>query len=325
MLLQRRMRRNRKLSAIRSLVQENTLQASDFIIPIFIVEGQERREMINSMPGIERLSLDLVYPKLECLMKLGVCSVVLFPVISENNKDEEGSFALNDSGIMYEAIRNIKNKFPELCLIADLALDPFTSHGHDGWVDNQGNILNDETVEQLKQVAILQAQAGADIIAPSDMMDGRIKAIRNGLDLNNFHQVGLLSYTAKYASSLYSPFREALNSNLKFGDKYTYQLNPANGKEALFEAQLDVEEGADILMVKPALSYLDIIYRIKSNFNLPVAAYHVSGEYSMVIAAHNAGYLDAKKVFYESLISIKRAGADMIMTYAFDWVSDRLV
>lgn len=268
------------------------------------------------MPGVFRLSGDLLIKELRSLWKEGLRAAALFPVISPSQKDPVGSEALNPSGLIPNVIKKIKEALPELCLFADIALDPYTSHGHDGLVTEKGEVFNDPTLEVLAQMSLVLAQAGADFVAPSDMMDGRVATIRKALDQNHFKETGILSYTAKYASALYSPFRDALHSAPSFGDKKTYQMNPANSREVLFEAHLDEEEGADILMVKPALFYLDILAKLRSSTHLPLSAYHVSGEYAMVMAAHEKGMIDATRIFYEALLSIKRAGADFIFSYA---------
>ncbi len=311
-----RPRRNRRTPAIRQLVEETALRPADFVVPFFVIEGENTREEIPSLPGISRLSIDQIVHEAEALHRKGILSIALFPVITPSLKDEKGSYALNEKGLIPRALQKLKQEIPPLCLITDIALDPFTSHGHDGVVDPSGYVLNESTIAILTEMACLLASAGADIVAPSDMMDGRIAAIRKKLDLQGFHDTGILSYSAKYASSLYSPFRDALRSTLQFGDKKTYQMNPANSREAVREALLDVQEGADMLMVKPALFYLDIISKIKETCHLPLCAYHVSGEYAMVMAAHLRGWLDAPKVFHEALLSIKRAGADFIISYA---------
>lgn len=315
-----RLRRNRKSNAIRSMLQETRLSAADLIAPLFIIEGEKKREAIASMPGIDRLSIDLAIQEAREFHERGVQAIALFPSIHPSLKSEEGHQAWNPEGILPTAIREIKKAIPTLCVIADVALDPYTTHGHDGWINPKGEIDNDVTIECLIRSSLMQANAGVDYVAPSDMMDGRVKAIRQALDENGFENVGILSYSAKYASSLYSPFREALRVELKMGDKKTYQMDPANVREALIEAHLDEEEGADILMVKPATLYLDVIARLKQQTNRPIAAYHVSGEYAMVMAAHQNGWLDANKVFRETLLSIKRAGADLIFTYAIKHV-----
>jgi len=314
--LTQRLRRNRQTEAIRSLIQETRLSPSDFIHPFFLLEGSLRREPIPSMPGVDRLSLDLLLQSAARLQSQGIQAIALFPTISRASKTERGDEAWNPEGLIPRAIQAIKQTLPSLCIIADVALDPYTSHGHDGVSSGTGEILNDETLECLSRMALVLAEAGADFVAPSDMMDGRVGTIRKTLDAAGFTQTGILSYSIKYASSLYSPFRDALQSHLAFGDKKTYQMNPANRREAMLEAQLDEEEGADILMVKPATLYLDVISHLREQTNKPIAAYHVSGEYAMVMAAHEKGYLSAEKVFHETLLSIKRAGADMIFTYA---------
>lgn len=314
--LTHRLRRNRQTPAIRSLVQETRLCPSDLIHPFFILEGSEKKESIASMPGVERLSLDLILRQAEHLHKQGIQAIALFPTIDKALKSERGEEAWNPEGLVPRAIRVIKRSLPSLCVIADVALDPYTVHGHDGIASPSGEILNDETLESLSCMAAALAEAGADFVAPSDMMDGRVGAIRKTLDSAGFTKTGILSYSIKYASSLYAPFRDALHSHLAFGDKKTYQMDPANRREAMLEARLDEEEGADILMVKPATLYLDVISQLREETHKPIAAYHVSGEYAMVLAAHEKGYLNAEKVFYETLLSIKRAGADMIFTYA---------
>jgi porphobilinogen synthase len=311
-----RPRRNRRTAAIRSLVEENHLRASDLVAPYFVIEGESRSQPIDRLPGVSRISVDLLLREAEKLHKAGVPAIALFPVIDPSEKNPMGSAALDEDGIVPRAIEILKKEIPSLCIISDIALDPFTSHGHDGVVNDEGCIVNDATVEILSRMALLFAQKGIDLVAPSDMMDGRIGAIRKTLDANNFYNTGIVAYTAKYASALYSPFRDALGSFPKFGDKKTYQMNPANSREALRQTELDVAQGADMVMVKPALYYLDIIAKMRAETNIPICAYHVSGEYAMVMAAHEKGYLDASKVFYEALLSIKRAGAEFIFTYA---------
>jgi len=315
-----RLRRNRRTEAIRNMVQETELNAADLIAPFFVIEGENRSQPIHSLPGIERLSIDRLLVKIEELHRKGIQSVALFPVLENHLRTEGAQEAWNPDGLIPRTIRRIKKHIPSICVIADVALDPYTSHGHDGLVNERKEIVNDETIHCLVKMALMQAEAGVDFVAPSDMMDGRIKAIRDALDRAGHNQVGLLAYSAKYASSLYAPFREALDVRLQFGDKKTYQLNPANVREALLEAKLDEEEGADILLVKPALFYLDVIARLRQQTHRPIAAYHVSGEYAMVLAASQLGYLDPVKVFLEALLSIKRAGADFIFTYAVDFV-----
>jgi porphobilinogen synthase len=267
------------------------------------------------MPGCYRFSLDLLLKEVAEIAALGIPAIALFPVISESKKDETGSESYNPKGLVQETVTAIKAQTPELVVITDIALDPFTSHGHDGLLDENGYILNDETVEVLSKMAVSQAQAGADMVAPSDMMDGRIGAIRQALDTEGFTNVGILAYSAKYASAYYGPFRDALDSAPKSGDKKTYQMDPANAIEAIKEVELDIAEGADIVMVKPALPYLDIIRQIRDVTDVPVAAYNVSGEYAMIKAAGEKGWIDEKKVMLETLVSIKRAGASLILTY----------
>jgi porphobilinogen synthase len=315
-----RLRRNRKSESIRKMVQETHLHPSDLVVPIFLIEGEKKSVPIASMPGIERITTDLALREAEALLKKGIQSIALFPVIDANLKSDRAEEAWNSSGLLAKAIQQIKREFPELCVMADVALDPFTTHGHDGIADAQGKILNDETIECLIHMSLMQAEAGVDFVAPSDMMDGRVGAIRKALDENGYQDAGILAYSAKYASSLYGPFRDALKTSLSFGDKKTYQMDPANVREALLEAKLDDDEGADILMVKPATYYLDVIAKLRAQTNRPIAAYHVSGEYAMVMAAHQAGWLDAEKVFREALLSIKRAGADLIFTYAYKFI-----
>lgn len=312
--LLRRPRRNRRSPAIRSLVRETHLLPCDLVQPYFILPGEKRLSPICEMPGIDRLSIDLLLKEVEPLHAKGLQAIALFPCIENSLKCPEGKEALNPFGLIPQAIKMIKKELPSLCIITDIALDPYTSHGHDGLIDEYGYVLNDLTVETLCRQALVQAEAGCDIIAPSDMMDGRVRAIRQTLDSYDLQNVGILSYTAKYASSLYSPFRGALQSSLKLGDKKSYQMDPANSREALLEASLDEEEGADILMVKPASLYLDIISKLREKTTLPIAAYHVSGEYTMVMAAAN--YIDPTTLFHETLLAIKRAGADIIFSYA---------
>ena len=304
----------RASAAIRSMVRETSLAPTDFIVPLFVTEGEGIKEEIASMPGYFRFSLDLLKGEIEEIVSLGICSVLIFVKVPDEKKDNAGKEALNLQGLMPETIKAIKGWAPELIVMTDVALDPYSEYGHDGIVKD-GQIVNDETVEVLAKISVLHAQAGADMVAPSDMMDGRIGAIRKALESNNFQTVGILAYSAKYASCFYGPFRDALDSAPGFGDKQTYQMDPANALEGEKEALLDEEEGADILMVKPAMSYLDIIYRVKTNTTLPVAAYHVSGEYAMIKAAAAKGWLNEEEAFMESLLSIKRAGASLIATY----------
>ena len=313
-MITKRPRRNRYNEVIRSMVQETALELNDFIFPLFIIEGQNQKVEVASMPGINRYSVDTLLDEVASCVDLGIKAFAPFPSIPENLKDKYARESANPDGLFPRAIREIKKNFPDVVLMTDVAMDPYSSDGHDGIVIN-GEIVNDETLEVLGQMALTQAQAGADIVGPSDMMDGRVGHIRRVLDENGFHKVGIMSYTAKYASAFYGPFRDALDSAPKMGDKKTYQMNPANSREALIEAALDTEEGADYLMVKPALAYLDIIKLLRDNSHLPIAAYNVSGEYAMVKAAGLKGWIDGEKAMLESLLSIKRAGADMILTY----------
>ena len=313
--LTKRPRRLRRNPTIRSLVSETQLTVDDLIYPMFVTEGENQRVEIVSMPDCYRYSLDLLLKEIAEIYSLGIKAVALFPVVSETKKDDNGTESFNPEGLAQQAVRAIKAQTPGMMVITDVALDPFTTHGHDGVIDEQGVILNDETVAILVKMAVSQAAAGCDIVAPSDMMDGRIGAIRQGLDASGFTDVGILAYSAKYASAYYGPFRDALDSAPKFGDKKTYQMDPANAREALLEVELDIAEGADMVMVKPALAYMDIIHQVKANCNVPVAAYNVSGEYSMIKAAAQLGWIDEKKIMMETLLSIKRAGADLILTY----------
>ncbi len=312
--LTHRPRRLRKSSALRELIAETHLSTSELIWPVFVTGGKNSQEKINSMPGVFRFSPDLLAKEIGAAMKLGIHSFALFPAIESKLKDSHGRESLNPNGLLPTTVKMLKDKFPDANIITDVALDPYSSDGHDGIVRN-GEILNDETVEVLAQMAVTQARAGADLVAPSDMMDGRVGAIRRALDQEGFTQVGIMAYSAKYASAFYGPFRDALQSAPKFGDKKTYQMDFRNSREAVREAQLDIREGADIVMVKPALSYLDVIQTLKAHVKVPVAAYNVSGEYAMIKAAEAAGMLDGTKAMVESLYSIKRAGADMILTY----------
>ena len=312
--LTNRPRRLRRTSSLRRMVQENHLTVNDLIYPLFVMEGEDRKEEIPSMPEIYRYSLDLLLKEIADAANLGINAIALFPLISNDKKDNAGTESYNPDGLVQRTIKAIKQEIPEITVITDVALDPFSTYGHDGIVED-GKILNDETVEVLVKQAVSQAEAGADIVAPSDMMDGRVGAIRRGLDAAGYIDVGILAYSAKYASAYYGPFRDALESAPQFGDKQTYQMNPANGREAIKEVALDIAEGADMVMVKPALAYLDIIHRIKEYTNLPVAAYNVSGEYAMVKAAAQKGWIDEKKIVLETLTSMKRAGADLILTY----------
>lgn len=312
----RRPRRNRKSEAIRSLVRETSIRPHHLIQPYFALDGVNRRESISSMPGIERLSVDLIIKEAQKLASRGLAAILLFGAVPQERKNAVGSEAVNPDGILVKAISTIKSAIPDLCVIADLALDPYTDHGHDGLLGARGEILNDETVEILEEMALMAAQAGVDLVAPSDMMDGRVGRIRRRLDGAGWIDVGILSYAAKYASAFYGPFRDALQSAPRVGDKKSYQMDPANSREALLECLLDIEEGADIVMVKPALPYLDVVAKLRERSHLPIAAYQVSGEYSMIMAAAERGWLDRDRALFESLISIRRAGADMILTYA---------
>lgn len=310
----RRPRRNRKSAVIRDLVQETQLTAANLIFPLFILEGSNVKSEVSSMPGIFRYSIDNLLREVESCMKLGLRAFDLFPNIDDALKDKYATEATRENSLYLRAIATVKKEFPEACVVTDVAMDPYSSDGHDGVVED-GQILNDETLKILGNMALAHAQAGADIIAPSDMMDGRIGYLRNVLDEQGFSNVSLMSYTAKYASAFYGPFRDALNSAPKLGDKKTYQMNPANQREALIEAELDVQEGADFLMVKPALPYLDVIKLLHEQFDLPIAAYNVSGEYAMIKASIQNGWLDEQRATMEVLLGIRRAGATAILTY----------
>lgn len=312
--MQRRPRRNRKSAAVRELVEETNLSVKDLIYPLFLVDGIQKKIEVNSMPGIFRYSLDTMLSEVESCMKLGIKAFDVFPAYPESLKDPIASESYNPDTFYLKALREIKKQFPEVCLMSDVAMDPYSSDGHDGLVKN-GKILNDETLVILGRMSLAQADAGVDILGPSDMMDGRVGYIRDLLDDNGYTDTSIMSYTAKYASAFYGPFRDALDSAPKFGDKKTYQMNPANFQEALIEADLDMNEGADFLMVKPALSYLDVIHILHDNYPLPIAAYNVSGEYSMIKAASEKGWLDGERAMLEVLLSIKRAGAKVILTY----------
>ena len=311
----KRPRRNRKSAVIREMVEETRLSPNDFVFPLFLLEGKNQQTAVDSMPGIYRYSTDLLLKEIESCLTLGIKAFDVFPVVAEKHKDKSASKSHDPDFFYNKAIETIKQEFPEACVMTDVAMDPYSIDGHDGLVDENGNILNDETLEILGAMALTQAESGADIIGPSDMMDGRVEYIRDILDENGFEDTSIMSYTAKYASAFYGPFRDALDSAPKFGNKKTYQMNPANQREAIIEADLDEEEGADFLMVKPALAYLDVIKLLKDNYDLPIAAYNVSGEYSMIKAAGEKGWLDPDKTMMESLLSIKRAGADVILTY----------
>ncbi len=309
-----RPRRNRQDAVMRSMVEENRLSVKDLMFPLFVMEGKGQEVPIHSMPGISRFTLDLLLKEIESCISLGIKSFALFPQIPENKKDSVASESVKQGNIYLESIYQIHQRFPEIVLLTDVAMDPYSSDGHDGVVKN-GQIINDETLPILADMAVAQAQAGSKLIGPSDMMDGRVGVIREALDDAGFSNTGIMAYTAKYASAFYGPFRDALESAPKFGDKKTYQMNPANKREALREAFLDMEEGADFLMVKPALAYLDIISLLKDNSDLPIAAYNVSGEYAMVKAAAQNGWIDGEKAMLESLLAMKRAGAQVILTY----------
>lgn len=315
-MLHSRPRRNRRNEVIRSMVRESFLLPDHFIAPLFVIDGKNQRVPIKSMPGHSRLSIDEMIKEAKELFALGVKTVALFPAIDEKLKTPDAREAFNPEGLYARAIKELKSALPEMMIMGDIALDPYSSEGHDGLVDpSTGEILNDPTLEVLAKQAICEARAGVDIIGPSDMMDGRVGYLREALDKEGFQNTLIMSYSAKYASGYYGPFREALDSAPKKGDKKTYQMDPANGKEALREAALDEAEGADILMVKPGLPYLDVIYRLKESFSLPIAAYNVSGEYAMVKAAAQNGWIDNDKVILETLTCFRRAGADVILTY----------
>lgn len=309
-----RPRRNRKNNAIRQMVEETQLGVQHLIYPIFLKDGKDIKDEVASLPNNFRWSLDRLLPELEACLKLGISTIDIFPAVEERHKDQIASYSWSSDNFYLHAIAAIKKEFPELVVMTDVAMDPYSSDGHDGLVQN-GQIRNDETLPILAKMTLAQAQAGADIIGPSDMMDGRVGYLRSALDENGFTDVSIMSYTAKYASAFYGPFRDALNSAPKLGDKKTYQMNPANKREALLEAQLDFEEGADMLMVKPALCYLDVIALLKENFPLPITAYNVSGECAMVYAAAKNGWLDYERAVGEMLLSMRRAGADGILTY----------
>lgn len=309
-----RPRRLRYTPAIRRLVRETELTINDLIYPLFIMEGENQKVAISSMPDCYRYSLDLLLKEVVNAYNLGINAIALFPLIAEDKKDNFGRESYNPDGLVPRAVKAIKKEVPEIIIITDVALDPFSIYGHDGIVED-GKILNDETLEVLVKMSLSQAAAGANFVAPSDMMDGRVGAIRRALDAAGYLDVGILAYTAKYASAYYGPFRDALESAPKFGDKKTYQMDGANSREALREASLDITEGADIIMVKPALAYLDIIRRLRDSSHLPVAAYNVSGEYAMIKAAAKQGWIDEKSLILETLTSMKRAGADLILTY----------
>ena len=316
-----RMRRMRRCDFSRRLMRENTVSNNDLIYPMFIIEGDNKRESIDSMPGVERVSIDQLLIEAKECFDLGIPAIALFPVVSQSKKSNDATEAYNPDGLAQTAVRELKKALPELGVITDVALDPFTLHGQDGLIDDTGYVLNDETVEVLVKQALSHAEAGADVVAPSDMMDGRIGAIREALEANNFIHTRILSYSAKYASSFYGPFRDAVGSAKNLAsesggnNKNSYQMDPANSDEALHEVELDIEEGADMFMVKPGMPYLDIVRRVKDEFAIPTYVYQVSGEYAMLKAASQNGWLDEKATVMESLLGFKRAGADGILTY----------
>ncbi|MDZ7683341.1 MAG: porphobilinogen synthase [Fodinibius sp.] len=307
-------RRLRTSAALRDMVAEHDLKPADFIAPVFVMEGENEKNEIPSMPDYYRYTLDLLLEEVGELQEVGIRSVVIFAKVPDELKDNKGTEALNPDGLMQRAVRAIKDEYPEMCVMTDIAMDPYSSYGHDGIVED-GEILNDESVEVLSQMAVSHAKAGADMVAPSDMMDGRIGAMREILDNEGFKHTGIMAYSAKYASSYYGPFRDALDSAPGFGDKKTYQMDPANVQEAIKEAKLDEQEGADIVMVKPGLPYMDVIRAVKENVSVPVSVYNVSGEYAMLKAAAEKGWLDEEEAMMEALVGFKRAGADLIATY----------
>ncbi|MHC2294369.1 porphobilinogen synthase [Bradyrhizobium barranii subsp. barranii] len=319
-----RPRRNRKAEWARRMVRENVLTTDDLIWPLFLIDGNNKREQIASMPGVDRLSVDQAVREAERAMKLTIPCLALFPYTDPFLRDEEGSEATNPNNLVCQAVRAIKKEFPDIGILCDVALDPFTSHGHDGLISD-GKILNDETVAVLVRQALVQAEAGCDIIAPSDMMDGRVAAIREGLDRSGLLDVQIMAYAAKYASAFYGPFRDALGSAKTLtGDKRTYQMDSANTDEALREVDLDISEGADMVMVKPGMPYLDVVRRVKDTFAMPTFAYQVSGEYAMIAAAANNGWLDGERAMMESLLAFKRAGADGVLSYFAPKVAEKL-
>ena len=326
MTITNRPRRMRQNDFSRKLMRENNLSVSHLIYPVFVIDGNNIRQDISSMPGIQRLSIDLLLKDAQECFDLGIPAIVIFPVIDDSLKSHNAKECFNESGLIPKAVEALKKVIPELGVITDIALDPYTSHGQDGLIDKKGNILNDETVDLLVKQALCHAKAGADIVAPSDMMDGRVGKIRIALEKNNFINTKILSYSAKYASSFYGPFREAVGSSEKLGSssKETYQMDPANSDEALYEVKLDLDEGADMVMVKPGMPYLDIVYRVKQTFEKTTFVYQVSGEYAMIKAASQNGWLEEEKVILESLISFRRAGADAILTYFALEVARRL-
>ncbi|GLR93238.1 MULTISPECIES: porphobilinogen synthase [Bradyrhizobium] len=320
-----RPRRNRKAEWARRMVRENVLTTDDLIWPLFLIDGHNKREQVASMPGVDRLSVDQAVREAERAMKLTIPCIALFPYTDPSLRDEEGSEATNPDNLVCQAVRAIKKEFPEIGILCDVALDPFTSHGHDGLISD-GRILNDETVAVLVRQALVQAEAGCDIIAPSDMMDGRVAAIREGLDRNGLLDVQIMAYAAKYASAFYGPFRDAIGSAKTLtGDKRTYQMDSANTDEALREVELDIAEGADMVMVKPGMPYLDVVRRVKDTFAMPTFAYQVSGEYAMIAAAANNGWLDGERAMMESLLAFKRAGADGVLSYFAPKAAEKLL
>lgn len=310
-----RSRRNRKSHAIRELLQENRLHPSNFVAPLFVMEGRNVLHPIPSMPNISRMSIDLILKEAEQLYKLGIRAVDLFPYIPAEKKDRYGNEAVQEDNLLQRSIKALKKEIPEMCVMVDIALDPYTDHGHDGILNEVGEIENDSSVEILARMSLLAAESGADVVAPSDMMDGRIAYIRQILDQGGHTNVNILSYAVKFVSAFYGPFRQALDSAPRVGDKKTYQVNPANSREALLECVLDEAEGADMLLIKPALPYLDVLTKVREQTLLPLGAYHVSGEYAMLMAAAQNGWIDGDRALGESLMSIKRAGADFIFTY----------
>ncbi|WP_226396579.1 porphobilinogen synthase [Haemophilus sp. Marseille-Q0026] len=323
---QRRMRRLRKHDFSRRLVAESQLTANDLIYPVFVIEGENHRETVPSMPGVERLTIDQLLIEAGLLMKYGVPMIALFPVVGEAKKSLMAEEAYNPEGLAQRAVRALKAAYPELGVMTDVALDPFTTHGQDGIIDETGYVLNDITTEVLVQQALSHAAAGADVVAPSDMMDGRIGAIREALEANDFVNTQIMAYSAKYASNYYGPFRDAVGSagNLKGGNKYTYQVDPANANEGLHEVAMDIQEGADMVMVKPGMPYLDMVWRVKETFGVPTFAYQVSGEYAMHMAAIQNGWLKERECIMEGLLCFKRAGADGILTYFAKQVAEWL-
>ena len=322
----RRMRRLRKHDFSRRLVAENQLTVNDLIYPVFVIEGENQRVPVPSMPGVERLTIDQLLVEAGLLVKYGVHLIALFPVVGDERKSLMAEEAYNPEGLAQRAVRALKAAYPELGVMTDVALDPFTTHGQDGIIDDDGYVLNDITTEVLVKQALSHAEAGADIVAPSDMMDGRIGAIREALEAENFINTQIMAYSAKYASNYYGPFRDAVGSagNLKGGNKYTYQVDPANANEGLYEVAMDIEEGADMVMVKPGMPYLDMVWRVKENFGVPTFAYQVSGEYAMHMAAIQNGWLKERECIMESLLCFKRAGADGILTYFAKQVAEWL-